>query len=87
MYGCEVLWDAKDAARVQELMEQGTGKPCLCKRGKRCPILPDTLAVVPLRLQLQRNVDHVGQDAQVLGAQVRVEVDGRGDGLVPQLSL
>jgi len=47
VYGCEVLWDAEDAKRVQELMEQGTGKPCPCKVGKRCPILPKTLAIVP----------------------------------------
>jgi len=46
VYGCEVLWDAEDAKRVQELTEQGTGKPCPCKRGKRCPILPKTLAVL-----------------------------------------
>ena len=82
MYGCEVLWDAEDAKRVQELMEQGTGKPCPCKRGKPCPILPKTLAVVSLRLQLQRLVDDVRQDAQVFGAQVNVEVDRRGDGPV-----
>ena len=50
MYGCEVLWDAEDAERVQELMEQGTGKPCPCKRGKRCPILPRTLAIVTLAI-------------------------------------
>lgn len=80
MYGCEVLWDTEDAKRVQELMEQGTGKPCPCKRGKRCPILPKTLAV--LRLELQGLIDDVRQDAKVLGAQVRVEVDRRGDGLV-----
>ena len=47
MYGCEVLWDAEKAQRVQELMEQGTGRPCPCKTGKRCPILPKTLAIVP----------------------------------------
>jgi hypothetical protein len=47
MYGCEVLWDAEKAQRVQELMEQGTGKSCPCKAGERCPILPETLAVVP----------------------------------------
>ena len=46
----------------------GTGKRCPCKVGKRCPILPKTLAVVSLRLQLQRDVDDVGQDTQVLGA-------------------
>ena len=40
------MWDAEDAKRVQELMEQGTGEPCPCKRGKRCPILPETLAIV-----------------------------------------
>ena len=80
MYGCEVLWDAEDAKRVQELMEQGTGKPCSCKKGKRCPILPNTLAV--LRLKFQGLIDDVRQDAQVFGAQVSVEVDRRGDGLV-----
>ena len=74
------MWDAEDAKRVQELMEQGTGKPCPCKRGKRCPILPNTLAV--LRLELQGLIDDVRQDAKVLGAQVRVGVDRRGDGLV-----
>jgi hypothetical protein len=31
-------------------MEQGTGKPCPCKRGKRCPILPETLAIVTLAI-------------------------------------
>ena len=87
MYGCEVLWDAEKAQRVQDLMEQGTGKPCSCKTGKRCPILPKTVAVVSLLLQLQRNVDDVGEDVQVLGAQVRVGVDGRGDRLVAQLAL
>ena len=81
------MWDEEDAKRVQELMEQGTGKPCPCKVGKRCPLLPKTLAVVSLRLQFQRNVDHVGQDLQVLGAQVRVGVDRRRDGLVAQLAL
>ena len=44
------MWDAEDAERVQELMEQGTGKPCPCKRGKRCPILPRTLAIVTLAI-------------------------------------
>ena len=55
MWGCEVLWDAEDAKRVQELTELGTGKPCPCKVGKRCPFLPKTLAVVPLALQIQRD--------------------------------
>ena len=80
MQGCEVLWDAEDVKRVQELMAQGMGKPCSCKRGKRCPILPNTLAV--LRLELQGLIDDVRQDAKVLGAKVCVGVDRRGDGLV-----
>ena len=46
VYGCEVLWDEQDAKRVHELMEQGTGKPCPGEVGKRCPLLPKTLAVV-----------------------------------------
>lgn len=87
MYGCEVLWDAEKAQRAHELIEQGTGRPCPGKVGERCPILPETLAVVSLRLQLQRDVDDVCQDAEVLGAQVRVSVDRRRDRLVPQLSL
>ena len=47
MYGCEVLWDAEKAQRVHELMEQGTGKPCPGEVGKRCPLLPKMLAIVP----------------------------------------
>lgn len=50
MQGCEVLWDAVKAERVQQLIEMGTGALCPCKTGGRCPILPKTLVVVPLRL-------------------------------------
>ena len=45
-----MLWDAAKAKRVQELIEMGTGEPCPCKTGVRCPILPKTLVVVPLHL-------------------------------------
>lgn len=47
MQGCEVLWDAAKAERVQQLIEMGTGALCPCRTGGRCPILPKTLAVVP----------------------------------------
>lgn len=81
------MWDAVNAKRVQELIEMGTGRPCPCKTGRRCPILPETLVAVPLYLQLQRNVDDVGQDPKILGAKVGVGVDSRGDRLVAQLAL
>jgi hypothetical protein len=51
MFGCEILFDEADAELVMGLMEEGLGKPCPCKRGLRCPLLPKTLAVVSREAQ------------------------------------
>jgi hypothetical protein len=39
-YGCEVLFSSERAQAVQELIEGATGKPCPCKQGMACPLLP-----------------------------------------------
>lgn len=39
-YGCEVLFSAERAMAVQQLVEESTGKPCPCKVGRACPLLP-----------------------------------------------
>ena len=39
-YGCEVLFSSKRAQAVQNLIEGATGKPCPCKQGMTCPLLP-----------------------------------------------
>jgi hypothetical protein len=39
-YGCEVLFSSERAQAVQDLIEGATGKPCPCKQGKTCPLLP-----------------------------------------------
>jgi hypothetical protein len=39
-YGCEVLFSSERAQAVQNLIEGATGKPCPCKQGKTCPLLP-----------------------------------------------
>ena len=39
-YGCEVLFSSERAQAVQDLIEGATGRPCPCKQGKTCPLLP-----------------------------------------------
>jgi hypothetical protein len=43
LLGCEVAFTAAKAVRMQELIEDATGEPCPCKRGRECPILPSGL--------------------------------------------
>lgn len=38
--GCEVLFTREEAEAVQGLVEGATGKPCPCKQGVACPLLP-----------------------------------------------
>ncbi len=44
MYEIEALWPPEKAARIRAMIEEATGQPCPCSRGKRCPILGDTRA-------------------------------------------
>lgn len=47
MRGCEMIWDADDAARVQQLVEQASGGECPCLTGLTCPLMtPQTLALI-----------------------------------------
>ena len=46
-YGCEVLFSAERAQAVQRLVEESTGKPCPCKVGRACPLLPRRSDVAP----------------------------------------
>lgn len=47
--GCEVLFDEDEAKRMQELVETALGRPCPCKTGRGCPLLPEDKVVVELR--------------------------------------
>jgi len=44
-YGCEVLFGAKRAQDMQDMIERATGDVCPCKRGRVCPLLPREGAV------------------------------------------
>ena len=49
MLGCELLFSAEKAEKVQALVEESTGRPCPCKAGEHCPLLPNDLRVLPIR--------------------------------------
>jgi hypothetical protein len=40
MYGCEILFTQEQGDQMMVMVERVTGKPCPCKSGERCPILP-----------------------------------------------
>jgi hypothetical protein len=44
MYGCEILFTQEQGDKMMAMVERVTGKPCPCKSGDRCPILPITQA-------------------------------------------
>lgn len=46
-YGCEILFDAKRAAGMREMIERATGLPCPCKRGEACMLLARDLVALP----------------------------------------
>jgi hypothetical protein len=46
--GCEILFEREQAQAMQDLIEGATGKPCPCKNGVACPLLPKTGVVLPL---------------------------------------
>jgi hypothetical protein len=48
MMGCEVLFSAADAERVQQMIEDATGLPCACKRDLRCPLFGERVLEQPL---------------------------------------
>ena len=47
MRGCEMIWDAVDARRVQQLVQEATGEDCPCIKGDGCPLLtPETISLI-----------------------------------------
>lgn len=82
MFGCEeVLWSATNAQRARDLIEEATGRPCLCGGGQRCPFLDGRR--LALSAEFQRHVNDVGQHMQVGGPEMGVEVDRCRDRLMP----
>jgi hypothetical protein len=50
MYGCELLFTKAEAAEVQAQVRKAVGGPCPCDEGRKCPLLPDDLGPLLLRL-------------------------------------
>ena len=48
--GTEIVWDAEMAQQMREMLEKARGGPCPCESGKRCPILPRSLASLPTHI-------------------------------------
>ena len=46
--GCEVLWDAERADRVQHLIEDALGGPCPCTVALVCPLLSSRILPRPV---------------------------------------
>lgn len=44
--GCELLYGAERADRMQAAFEMMEGGPCPCRLGQVCPLLPERLALV-----------------------------------------
>lgn len=45
--GCELLYGAERADRMQAAFEMMEGGPCPCRLGQVCPLLPEKLALIP----------------------------------------
>lgn len=51
MRGCELLWDVETADRLQEMVEQATGRPCPCMEGLKCPIVSDPASLLQRQIE------------------------------------
>ena len=49
--GCELTFSREKAEQIQRLVEESTGKPCPCKTGQPCLLLPNDLRRLPIRVQ------------------------------------
>lgn len=66
MYGCDLIFNATDAAAIREEVRSKLGGACPCEQGLRCPLLPDDLGtvlvssspVVVRRLERENDVAH-----------------------------
>ena len=42
-HACSAIWDAETAARMDEMIERCTGRPCPGNTGGQCPVVPRAL--------------------------------------------
>lgn len=51
---CETLFGRDEGRAMQEMIEQATGRPCPCQRGKICPLARGAMTIgTPVELTLQ----------------------------------
>lgn len=46
MQVCEAIYGRERAAEVQAFLEGALGRPCPCKQGQVCPLMPQSRAAV-----------------------------------------
>lgn len=58
---CEVIYGCKRGGQMMALLEGAMGRPCPCKQGAPCPLMPLDAQVPEQRVSLEL-LDHVPLD-------------------------
>lgn len=65
MRACEIVWNAQDAARVQELVQAVSGGDCPCFTGTDCPVIPpETISSLRQEMGSRRDFPRAGSSRQ-----------------------